>query len=223
MGPHYFSFDLEKVGINSGLFVASKYPLGNPKFTHFDVPNMQKEVGKGFFEADILCQEKILAHILVTHLQPFDDPLSQQVRRDEIKAMVTSLEANADRSIPNILVGDINVDWGPEYAASPLLKHFYDPYNKDRDMTTRIVPVAESTLTDYFESYLWHPDKQNELDPYAESRICDYALLFVPSDAPNVSEQYNLQTTLVPFQHVEHRETALTDHQGLLLKVMPSD
>ena len=219
IGPHYFGLDLEKNGINSGLFLASKYPVANSKFTRYNVPNMQEAVFKGFFEIDILSQGKTIGHIVTTHLQPFDDEASQQVRREEIQAIVSALEATADRSIPNLLVGDINVDWGPEYAASPLPKHFFDPYNKDRDMTTRTVPVSESTLTDYFETYLWNPDKQDTLDPYGESRICDYALLFVPSDAPNTGSDYTLTSTLIPLQHVEHRESALSDHQGLLLHV----
>lgn len=222
IGPHYFGLDLEKNGINSGLFLASKYPIANPKFTRYVVPNMQEAVYKGFFEVDILSQGQTIGHIVTTHLQPFDDKDSQQVRREEIEAIVDALEATADRSIANLLVGDINIDWGPEYAASPLPKHFFDPYNKNRDMTTRTVPVSESTLTDYFETYLWNPDKQDSLDPYGESRICDYALLFIPSDAPNTASDYTLTSTLVPLQSVEHRETALSDHQGLLLEVNPA-
>ena len=57
--------------MNSGLFVASKYEITNPKFKPFQYREMQDHINKGYFEFNVVDNSRVLAKIYTTHLQPY--------------------------------------------------------------------------------------------------------------------------------------------------------
>ncbi len=116
-GYKYFYYDIGKksLKVNSGLFVASKYPVKNAHFTsHKNSKNDLESffVNKGFFDFEIWTGRQKTAHIFVTHLQHSTNDLNppkidQKIRKEQLKAILTEIEK--DKDTPVLLVGDFNM------------------------------------------------------------------------------------------------------------------
>src|SRR5690606_8728250 len=68
----YFNIGPQALGVSSGIFVASKYEIGQPEFTRFPKETLvgrTKAAAKGIFAFDLKSHGKSFARIHATHLQ----------------------------------------------------------------------------------------------------------------------------------------------------------
>jgi mRNA deadenylase 3'-5' endonuclease subunit Ccr4 len=139
------------IGTSSGLFVASKYKIENPKFTLFDDREMVRAYG--FFDFDIKSSDQTLGHITTTHLQPFQSETGKELRTKELNQIIKSLQAlSQGKQIPFFFCGDLNIQWGSNEPAHQLLSDsFIDNYNKNRKEITK----ENRTCLD-FTDYRWN-------------------------------------------------------------------
>ncbi len=214
VGPKPLGFDIASLGLPSGLFVASKYPLDNPIFTPFSASASQ--INYGFFDFVVKGENRPLGHIYITHLQAFNRPGFLETRKLQLNEIVQKIERDRCQEgdvMPTILCGDLNIPWGSEEPAEALLKtHFDDSYNMGR------IGVSESssTCTDYFtQHFLASQRESGDVQPHFQ--IIDYALL-LKSDA----SRYQLETQIVPTSNRRQPVSALSDHHGLLTRLSES-
>jgi Metal-dependent hydrolase len=138
-GHFYFNIGPLAVGVPSGMFVASKYPIGNPTFTRFPVDSAVGRIkysAKGVFTFDLQSQGKSFAHIATTHLQSSEiscKPTDEEVaaRKKQMAVVVDKVKAIKDRTV--IVTGDLNLDT-PEYEASDW-KHLFEKKDRFKDKT----------------------------------------------------------------------------------------
>ncbi len=209
----YFCFNIgpEILSQNSGIFVASKYPIQDAKFTPFDTGiGLQKAVNKGFFDFNISSEDRVIARIVATHLPPSKDdqnPTKEEKiqRENALNLIVQDLEK--EKSYPSILVGDMNLVWGSdEYRNSAFPRDFVDPYNDKRSQTEE----KDSTCaTDYLIDYEW----KGKIEKPCPA-IVDYALLYNKDD-----DTYSVNSSLCPMFDYTKPEEALSDHQALVINV----
>ncbi|MCB1108904.1 MAG: endonuclease/exonuclease/phosphatase family protein, partial [Chlamydiia bacterium] len=190
IGPNYFGhnapeapgIDAKNLGINSGLFIASKYPIDQPAFIPFQVEGMQWQVNKGFFVANIRSDDRVIARIISSHLQPFNSDADRKIRQAEIAAVTDYLTTHPIKA-PTFFEGDLNVVFGPrlfdgelvdEYQHSGILENYIDLGN----MNVTAVTDDSYTCTDMFEDAVY--DREVSA-PF----IYDYVLL-AKSDASKV-------------------------------------
>ena len=186
------------VGLNSGLFVASKYPIDNIHFEAFSSDEGQKMVNKGFFFGAIQGTE---VGVSTCHLEPFNETHSLVVRQEELQHIIKFL--SQQKMQVRLLTGDLNIPWGSGEAAETLLKtHFYDPYNKNRQN----ISLHSRTFSDVFVS------KKD----FGSCDILDYFLIFqVPG-----FEKYAFMTERVEgFDDVKGICQG-SDHHGLVSYVV---
>lgn len=167
IGPNYFGhnapeepgIDAKNLGINSGLFIASKYPIDKPAFIPFQVEGMQWQVNKGFFVANIRSDDRVIARIVFSHLQPFNSDADRKIRQAEIAAVTDYLSTHTIKA-PTFFQGDLNVVFGPrlfdgkmvdEYRDSGILENYIDLGNKN----VTAVTDDSYTCTDRFEDAVY--------------------------------------------------------------------
>ncbi len=127
IGPKLYGFDAEALGLPSGLFVASRYPLQNAAFVPYNREETQKVRGYGVFMGDLCSRDKVLARIATTHLQPGSAPEDESYRGVQIDAILSHLRATDLSNTPCFLCGDLNIEKGSgEYKR--LAQNFADLY-----------------------------------------------------------------------------------------------
>jgi hypothetical protein len=113
----YFNMGPRVIGVNSGIFVASKYAIKNPKFIPFPkdmLVDRTKNAEKGIFSCDLECANRIFATIITSHLQHSEEPAhatpdESRARWREMNMIMDEVHQTAqDRAV--ILVGDLNID-----------------------------------------------------------------------------------------------------------------
>jgi endonuclease/exonuclease/phosphatase family metal-dependent hydrolase len=126
----YFNMGPRVLGVNSGIFVASKYAIKNAQFTAFPkemLVDRTKNAEKGIFSFDLASMGKIFARIITSHLQHSEEPAyatskELKARQDEMVLMMQKVDKTPkDRAV--IVVGDLNMD-DEEYNAQPWSKLF---------------------------------------------------------------------------------------------------
>jgi len=97
--------------INSGLYVASKFPfevLGWHYFnncTHADCFS-----AKGVLLIEVTTPDGNKVQIAMSHLQAWDDAKAIRIRAAQIKEINELFKIHARSGVPQILVGDLNID-----------------------------------------------------------------------------------------------------------------
>lgn len=136
--PHiYYNIGPSSVGVGSGLFVASKYPLKNIHFTPHKVKKNDIDsffVNKGYFDFELYAGKAKAMHIFVVHLQHSKDDLNplaieKQIREKQIQAI---LEEAKTEKVPVLLVGDLNMP-SSEYKALKAQSEFQNFLLKSSD------------------------------------------------------------------------------------------
>jgi endonuclease/exonuclease/phosphatase family metal-dependent hydrolase len=192
IGPKVVGFNKDNKGIPSGLFVASRYRLENPKFIPY-TPNEQTPRSRayGFFTADIYNDQVPLAHLITTHLQPGSDPDDRNYRAKQMAAVRSDMKQSP---LPALACGDFNIEENSE-EAKQLLEGFV--MNKTPGWTCR-------ELRDFWFKAHQDTDLFNaRLD--VESIDCFFADLKGTGIA--------FQTAIGIVNDVNHPEQALSDHQ----------
>ena len=127
----YFNIGPKAVGVSSGIFVASKFPIENPQFTPFTeaaLVGRTKNAEKGVFSFDLKSGETRFARIHATHMQhseECDSPTHAEIEaRDlEMEIILKQIELQYDHHLITLLAGDWNLD-DVEYENSSWKGHF---------------------------------------------------------------------------------------------------
>ena len=115
----YYDIDPKWVTLNSGLFVASKFPIQNPTYRSYT--HTQKGVARGAFFF-----ETAFARLVNTHLDA-NPSRNGALQNAQLAQLVQWLDQKT------FIAGDINIAWGtPSYDLSLLKAAFFDPYNENR-------------------------------------------------------------------------------------------
>jgi endonuclease/exonuclease/phosphatase family metal-dependent hydrolase len=196
MGPNPAGFSTNSLGIPSGLFIASKYPLQNERFTGYAPDETPSYRAYGFFSADIFHQKKCIGHLVTTHLQPGYTEIDKDFRKKQLTAISESLPKNT----PTLLCGDLNIVKESEEA-----KNAFSSYES---ISYEGLNWTCCELRDY-----WWKAKQNlttflDLSPTKE--WLDY-FLFIPKNKP-----LSCKAKVFCVNDLERPESALSDHQILM-------
>lgn len=200
------TIDVEKMGYNSGLFIASKLPLDTVTFNRFP-KSIPATSNRGALIATCKAGKTQLA-ILTTHLQHGNTSEMQQVRKEQLSLCheyLQSLMAN-QKQIPSwgIVTGDLNINgFSSEFSESGLNQLFSVPY--------ALNPSSEkATCTNYFVDLVETPIDERSKVAYSYE-LLDYCI--APSDSKLA---LSVKQTLIPLYEIDHPTDALSDHQALL-------
>ena len=192
--------DPNQIQMNSGLFIASKYPIQGPEFVSFTAKGRQEGINKGFFHGTLMVGGNPFCGIYHTHLNPFENELACQVRKEETDSILSSMN---ERDLFSILLGDLNVNReAAEWFSSPLSQNFICNYP----------PGEGPTCTDTLGKYVETP-KDMRKNVQEEGHTCDYALLY------QKNSEASLRSRQVKFYDLANPERASSDHQGLFSTV----
>jgi len=176
--PRCFNFSWRSIGLGSGLFVASKYPLKNPDFYPFKKGNSY--INRGLFSFEVASNSTdSQARIFFTHLEPFKE--GKALRQREIEQVIRVMKkSSADKDIPHILCGDLNLDLRKgEEAEGILMQHFIDPvHSKVQEVN------FENCTSNDFTLYEWDPKRYK-----GTPQILDYILLLKSDQEPMVQSK----------------------------------
>ena len=195
MGPHPAGFSLETLGIPSGLFVASKYPLSHPCFVPYGAGRSPAYRSYGVFSAELSSEGRKIGKLITTHLQPGSTEADQNYRSLQMKLIH---EMTHQASCPVFLCGDFNIE------------------RKSQEFT-RLLSAYEPS------SYLWGNWTCCELRNYWGKAQRDLtSFLALPLYKEWLDYFFCLPTSwvqakveVVPVNDVHHPEEALSDHQIL--------
>ncbi|MES2344579.1 MAG: endonuclease/exonuclease/phosphatase family protein [Chlamydiota bacterium] len=123
IGPKLCGFDPNALGIPSGLFVASKYPLKEPHFQAFNHKETPKNRGYGFFIVDLMDKGNLVARVTSTHLQPGQGEDDKSYRVAQLNAILSNLRTKDTLDTPCFLCGDLNLEKGSD-EYTKLLQNF---------------------------------------------------------------------------------------------------
>lgn len=123
----YLNIGPRAVGVSSGMFVASKFPLDNPEFVPFPkemLVGRTKNAEKGIFSFDV----QNVARVFSTHLQHSEEcayPTSEEIdaRKNQMEMVIERV--NKVKNKCAIVTGDLNLD-DQEYIHSK----WSDPFQK---------------------------------------------------------------------------------------------
>lgn len=198
IGPTSIPSELLNWKLNSGLFIASKFPLKNPYFEAFSFEKGGSQMNKGFFSAIVGSTD---LSFINAHLEPFDNPLAQLARVSELEQMISYMKTSLSKV--KLLMGDLNIAFGSQEPAENLLHaHFYDPYNKNRVEITK----HSRTFSDHFVS----------VSEEGQSAILDYFLIM----QDRATEQYAFVIERVEGFDELTLQTKGSDHHGLFSQVV---
>ncbi len=210
-------FSLESIGMGSGLFIASKFDVGNPTFTLFT--HSMPQISRGFFDFTIHNRKGALAHIYTTHLEPFAAMPGPAYRTSQMQQMLEKIKEDVAMDpgkamIPIVLCGDLNIDCGSSEEAEALVKeHFYDAYNDGRTDFS----LAERTYID-FTDFWWKA--KGDMEKFEKiPQFLDYALVLKKMSMEEESvlpgfANSHIQTKIVPMNHEDDPLGAMSDHHG---------
>ena len=208
IGPRSCGLGVDTLGLPSGLFIASKYPLENPTFTLFSEVGLQMNFG--FFDFIVKNGSESLGHVYTTHMQSLDFEGFDEIRGMELMEILSKMKKDSqlEKNIPFFLCGDLNIPWGSEEPGEKMIRsQFYDAYNRDRKEVT----PETRTCTNFFIDQLLIPTREISVEN-VRPQILDYALLLDDSE-------YMIDTQLLPMNDILQPEQALTDHHGLVTRI----
>ncbi|NGX56797.1 MAG: hypothetical protein K1060chlam5_01043 [Candidatus Anoxychlamydiales bacterium] len=196
---------------NSGLFIASKEKIKNPKFHSFSkIPNVESMVNKGFFSFTTK-----IGHFITTHLSPSKDDLNpnkseiETRKLEQEKIFEEAMDRTSKDQKPSFVIGDFNINFDSnEYKQSLLFKKSLDAFNKDREIVTDEDATCE---TEFLNQRNWHYNK----DFKPQRMILDYFLSFFVQD-----KKLNISTKKIATFDVDNPKEAITDHAALISEII---
>ena len=189
IGPRINGFNLLNMGISSGLFVASKYPLTNPFFQHYDAEATPNTRAYGFFSAQL----PSLIRFITTQLQPDSNSEDIKFRKNQLKAIKAHIDENT------ILLGDLNIQRDSDEYKQEIGPYFENHYT-DKDWTC-------CDLKDF-----WWKAEENikTFQTMVVFEWIDYLL------TPKNSPLKLIRTGLIKVNDPERPKLALSDHQAMI-------
>jgi exonuclease III len=193
---------------NSGLFIASKYPISNPNFFEFNEnKGLQKAVNKGCFDCEIISQNKKIAHIFTAHFPPSksDETPTEEEKQfrkeafDKIFVRMNEVDTS-NNSVPFVLAADMNASINSEEF-------------EDLSSNFKVDSSLQGTcLTDFLVDKLWK-DTASEEVTYSFDNVL---LLTSLSDKKTMSQGWDLHSSIVEmFSANGSFSKNLSDHHGI--------
>ncbi len=205
-GYHHFYFNIgpKAIGVSTGIFVASKYAIKNPKFFPFPKETLvgrTKHAVKGVFAFDLASRHENFARIYATHFQHSEEPQfptneEVQARRKHMQLVLDTMNGVRDRAI--ICTGDLNLD-DAEFSAA-----FWCNYFQKAD---QFGVIDKTWGGDEFCARLVGKRVSGPLN-------LDYTMIF-----NNTAR--SIQTSLIQtaYDSTNFKKEALSDHKGLLSRI----
>lgn len=214
----WFGMGVERGKKESGLFVASKYPLiSEPRFIPFPdemqriyvYPDELSELypvrilDRGFFAL-----ETPAAWVVTSHLEPGDPTTGGPYRHEQLAFLTEKMDQIA-KGKPYILAGDLNIrrtaqpqDEYSQSGISDFYEDFYTEHHPEFDESTyTCTNLLEAKANGY--SIPTNPTEQNEID--------DYVLVRKNSQTPlNI----NVELLRDTYDVSQDPSQALTDHRA---------
>ncbi|HEX4839628.1 MAG TPA: hypothetical protein VFU89_04210 [Rhabdochlamydiaceae bacterium] len=131
----YFSMGTRVVGLPSGIFAATKFPVENPTFTPFPqeaLDGRAKKCGKGIFSFDIHKSARIFAtHLNHSEIPAKPTPGEVKARQAEMEIMMKLVDGSGPEG--RVVVGDLNLD-DDEFKKADWSKRFVkgDTYTDEK-------------------------------------------------------------------------------------------
>lgn len=189
IGPRINGFNLMKMGISSGLFVASKNSLENPLFQPYGHEETPSTRAYGFFMAN-LNSNTLFA---TTQLQPGTTPEDIKFRHAQLQAIQKQIN---DKTL---LLGDLNIERDSDEYKKGLAPHFDNSYT-GKDWTS-------CDLKDY-----WWKAKRN-MDAFKKMLVFEWIDYFL---SPKNSSIKSIRTSLITVNDPQKPQEALSDHQAMI-------
>lgn len=198
IGQGDYTRDPEMIMMNSGLFVASRYPIKDPSFIPFRQEGRQWQINKGFFHGTVMVGGEAFCQLYTSHLNPFDDETAQKVRWEQAQEIALSMKKlQTVDPAPAFLLGDLNVKkHSPEWNISPLSKEF-----------THHCTGNQNTCTDTLDAIV-HARKDERDRVTKKEHLCDYALIYQDSSGA-------IESRVIPLYDLSDPAQAISDHQGI--------
>jgi len=209
IGSKPFGFNPKAFGLGSGLFVASKIPIKDPKYHPFQTQNSY--INRGFFSFTLLDKNGKEIHCITTHLDAYDQDDAKKVREKQIEEIVHWINKNnVKNDYPTVVCGDLNVPYrSGENGEKLIQKHFGSPYTKN----IQTVTLKNRTYCDYTD--FWWNHKKFVIEP----KILDYILVYPAKDESSTF----LTTKVLSVSNIQKPQNALSDHQGLIATIQLRD
>ncbi len=205
------TLDPNRMGYNSGLFLATQLPLEDLDFYRFP-RSVPQGSNRGVIMATCRVAKERIA-ILNTHLQHGSTLEQREIRQEQLLLCYARLQEIVSRTFSGkswgFLAGDLNIDaFLPEFTESGLPKLFSIPYTTP--LSTLLARKTEkATCTNYFNDLiLTAPDKRSEIPLSYE--LLDYCV------QPTLAEKVDSTQELIPLYSIDAPTEALSDHQALL-------
>jgi endonuclease/exonuclease/phosphatase family metal-dependent hydrolase len=217
----YFYVDIgpDLMEFNSGLFVASKFAVKDVNFKPFQYLRMQSQINKGYFEFTILDDDKPLAKIYTTHLQPFREKSDVNIRIQELHELVKDIHTEHSEVpyYPIILCGDFNIPWGTkEYVRSEIEETFYNDFGSKIDQINEDTRTYSALLGDQrWKTVDKTLLKEGSSNDYFE--IVDYMLVF------NKTDKMLIDTERIETFNTHFPGHAISDHHALMTTIYIGD
>lgn len=199
----YYNIGPRVIGVNSGIFVASKYEISQPEFTPYPDETLvgrTKYATKGLFAFNLKSGEREFARIHATHLQHSEIPGNPEPdevagRKVQMEIVMEKVRQVRDKAV--IVTGDLNME-DQEFSSYFWRELFVKNDHFDGQKTWG---------GDRFCAELMEKEVSSELD-------LDHTLL-----AEGTAE--SIYTTLVEtgYNDSEFRADALSDHAGLYSEI----
>ena len=200
------TMNVNKMGYNSGLFIASKLPLQSSDFLRFP-RSIPQGSNRGVLTVTLEAGGQRVT-LFYTHLQHGDTPEQVAIRKEQLHFCYEHLQNITAPTSPQsmgVLVGDLNINaFLPECSESGLSHMFSIPY------IANLTDIADkATCSNYFNDLVLTPlDQRNKIQPTYE--LLDYCI--APADSyPKEPEQ-----VLIPLAFTDHASDSLSDHHALL-------
>lgn len=216
VGENNITSSLDEMRMNSGLFIASRFPLNDLAFHPFEEKRDKEIVNRGFLSFTVENGKGKFARVIATHLQPFEEAQYQECRCEELKEIYDyARRLYREHTIfdePVLLVGDLNIPYlSDEYRNSVLATAiFYDAYTEHIAEVTFDNQTGMDGLSHYFllESRA------------ADIQISDYILLFKQiSPCLHLAKNVAISIKRISAQEGDDPKEALSDHHALFARI----
>lgn len=210
IGNANYILDPSSLKVNSGLFVASKYPISSEKFVPFNIPGQHPRLRRGMFFFAVGEIGENSFGMINTHLESGKGIRQSAIRRQsllQVDQLFEEFLAKQKKEIPLFLTGDLNIDsLSPEYISANIEKR-YANFFKTQSATDPY------TCTDFFEQLVFS-SKKGEENVRPNFAAYDYFIA-----RKNTASCVKIESQKLPMFDWKKPMEALSDHHGLVNKI----
>jgi len=213
--PHFWiGMGIDPGNEQSGLFVASKYPLvSEPLFIPFSESMQRPTDEKRILERGFFCLETADYWIVTSHLESGSPEKGGSYRRTQLQYITQYMDLLTEvTQKPYLVAGDLNIERtaqpNDEYSQSGIAESYYDFYTEKHPEFNETTFTATNLLTFRANGEVEPPEEEerNEIDDYFLIRKT-FKDRFNAFQVELLSDTYDLNQPL---------SEALSDHRAYL-------